>query len=84
MALSTKNAGGGLVAPGYSREAGNMRIKILRGTVVGGERVSAGAIVEATGRDAKYLISTGKAEEAKSVTPKRAKAKPAAKANASD
>lgn len=61
-----------------------MYIKILRGTVVGGERVAVGAIVEASNRDARYLINTGRAEEAKAPAPKRAKAKAAAKANASD
>ena len=49
-----------------------MLIKVLRGTVVGGERVAAGVTVEASKADAKYLISTGKAEEVKA-KPKPAK-----------
>ena len=57
-----------------------MLIKVLRGTVVGGERVAAGVTVEASKADAKYLINTGKAEEAKA-KPKRG---PKAKSSASE
>lgn len=81
--LGTTNGGGELIAPGHNQGA-QMHIKILRGTVIDGKRVAVGAVVEASNRDAKYLISTGKAEEAKAPTPKRAKSKAAAKANASD
>jgi hypothetical protein len=52
-----------------------MLIKILRGTVVGGQRVAAETTVEASYADAKYLINTGKAEEAKPKPARRKKPK---------
>ena len=52
-----------------------MHIKVLRGTIVGGKRVAAGTVVEASRSDAKYLINTGKAEEASAPAPKRARTK---------
>lgn len=55
-----------------------MLIKVLRGTVVGGKRVSAGTTVEASYEDAKYLINTGKAEETKPKPTRRKKPKVAA------
>ena len=73
MVLDVGN-GGALCAPGY-REAGSMWIKVLRGTIVDGKRVFEGSVVEASRSDARYLINTGKAEEASAPAPKRAKAK---------
>ena len=51
-----------------------MEIKILRGTVCGGVRVLPGDVVKASARDARLLLSSGKAELApkKKVTKKKA------------
>ena len=40
-----------------------MKIRILRGTVAGGQAVEAGQVVEASDADARYLLAAGKAEE---------------------
>lgn len=39
-----------------------MKIRILRNTVVGGEAVKAGTVVEASEADARYLLAANKAE----------------------
>lgn len=49
-----------------------MRIQILRDTVVGGQAVKAGSVVEASEADARYLLAVKKAEpvaEAPAVEP---------------
>ena len=58
--LTTKNTAG-LVASQPGQESKRMKIKILRGTVVNGEAVTEGQVVETSEADAAYLINLGKA-----------------------
>lgn len=53
-------------------------IKILKDTRCDGERVRAGEVIDAPGKDARFLIAIGKAEEAEK--PKKRPRKPVDKA----
>jgi len=65
MTLSVKGSAASLVG-GRSvktNTGGGVEIEILMGTVCGGQRVSPGAVIEATPVDARLLINLGKARK---------------------
>lgn len=57
MTLSTENGPSG----GRFSLGDTMKIKITRSTVVGGKPAPADAVVDASDRDARFLIAVGKA-----------------------
>ena len=60
--LTVENSGA-LVAPVTSKGK-TMKVEITRGTIVEGERVNAGGVVDVPDHVANTLIASGKAQEA--------------------
>ena len=62
--LTTEIAAGIVPAASFEKRTIIVKIKILRTTVCGGKPVEKGKVIDASDKDANYLIGIGKAESA--------------------
>ena len=60
---SARSLVGGVSAPPNQKDMDMQKIKLLKSTVCGGKNVQCGEVVEASPKDAFYLLTTGAAVE---------------------